>query len=291
MPRSGVGAWIPGLGGRIGFSQTDRARCPTCRISSMPIVRHRIPKMKFTVSCWAEYDAGLRRRGSLTVWVTQDAIDACNAEPRTTPGGQATYCDSAIQTCLVLRTAFKMALRQTEGLMASIFELLDCELTVPGSVAIRIPPRRSTLPVACPLCLATTGRVPSPPKFLIATEPSSSHRRSSQIKVFIDDFAGVSNQSPPRETTNTLVQKTARPLLECNDRSLDLELQKESREAAMAASQVQGQATQGRELSTLAPLRALPARTSDRARPRPGVGEGVMSCPRAGCGRSACPVR
>src|SRR5713226_9922440 len=40
----------------------------------------------------------------------------------------------------------------------------------------------------------------------------------------------------------------------------------------------------------LAPLRALPARTPDTARPRPVVGEGVRSCPRAGGGRSACPV-
>jgi RNA-directed DNA polymerase len=47
----------------------------------------------------------------------------------------------------------------------------------------------------------------------------------------------------------------------------------------------------GRELSTLAPLRALPARTTDTAWTRPVVGEGVTSCPRAGCGKSACPVR
>ena len=47
----------------------------------------------------------------------------------------------------------------------------------------------------------------------------------------------------------------------------------------------------GGSLSTLAPLRALRARTSDPAWPRPAVGEGVTSCPRAGCGKSACPVR
>jgi len=47
----------------------------------------------------------------------------------------------------------------------------------------------------------------------------------------------------------------------------------------------------GRELSTLAPLRASRARTLDPAWARPVVGEGVMSCPRAGCGRSASPVR
>src|SRR6516165_11118222 len=48
---------------------------------------------------------------------------------------------------------------------------------------------------------------------------------------------------------------------------------------------------QGRDLSTLAPLRALRARTSNRTWARRAVGEGVRSYPRAGCGRSACPVR
>jgi hypothetical protein len=59
--------------------------------------RHHIPKMQFKVTNWAEYEAGLRRRGSLTLWVTEAAIDAWNAVPRATPGGQATYSDSAIQ--------------------------------------------------------------------------------------------------------------------------------------------------------------------------------------------------
>ena len=57
------------------------------------------------------------------------------------------------------------------------------------------------------------------------------------------------------------------------------------------ARQAQGQATQGRELSILAPLRALRSRTPDPAWPRRAVGEGVRSCPRAGCGKSARPVR
>ena len=61
--------------------------------------------------------------------------------------------------------------------------------------------------------------------------------------------------------------------------------------APVAAMQAQGQATQGRELSTLAPLRAFRARTAGTAWSRPVVGEGVTSCPRAGCGKSACPVR
>src|SRR5206468_3405790 len=44
--------------------------------------------------------------------------------------------------------------------------------------------------------------------------------------------------------------------------------------------------TQGRSLSTPAPLRAFRPRTPDPAWSRPVVGEGVTSCPRAGCGKS-----
>ena len=37
--------------------------------------RHHIPKMSFQVQNWAEYEAGLRRRGSLTLWIDEDALD------------------------------------------------------------------------------------------------------------------------------------------------------------------------------------------------------------------------
>jgi hypothetical protein len=53
----------------------------------------------------------------------------------------------------------------------------------------------------------------------------------------------------------------------------------------VVALQAQRQAE--RELSTLAPIRALWARTSEPAWARRAVDEGVRSCPRAGCERSA----
>src|SRR5450755_1564971 len=98
--------------------------------------RHHIPKSTFKVTNWAEYETGLRQRGSLTLWITPEAIDAWAAAPRLTPGGQARYSDSAIQTCLMLRAAFKKALRQAEGLMQSVVELLGCDLAVPDHTTV-----------------------------------------------------------------------------------------------------------------------------------------------------------
>jgi hypothetical protein len=42
--------------------------------------RHRIPKQRHRVTNWAAYEAGLRARGSLTVWFTAEAIQAWRAE-------------------------------------------------------------------------------------------------------------------------------------------------------------------------------------------------------------------
>src|ERR1051325_7037438 len=93
--------------------------------------RHRIPKQQRRVMNWAEYDAALRQRGSLTVWFTAAAIAAWHAEPRTTPGGQPHYSSLAIATALTLKAVFRLALRQTEGLIGSLIRLLGLDLPVP----------------------------------------------------------------------------------------------------------------------------------------------------------------
>ncbi len=93
--------------------------------------RHHIPKQKHKVTNSAAYDAALRQRGSLTVWFTDEAVAAWKAEPRTTRGGQRWYSPLAILTALTLRAVFRLALRQTEGLIGSIIHLLGLTLAVP----------------------------------------------------------------------------------------------------------------------------------------------------------------
>jgi hypothetical protein len=93
--------------------------------------RHHIPKQNHRVTNWAEYDAGLRARGSLTVWFTPEAVAAWRAEPRTGRGGQPSYSALAVATALTLRAVFRLALRQTEGLIGSVLQLLGLDLPVP----------------------------------------------------------------------------------------------------------------------------------------------------------------
>ena len=93
--------------------------------------RHHIAKQKRKVMNWREYDASLRQRGSLTVWFTDDAIEGWRAQPRTTQGGQPSYSSLAILTALTLKAVFRLALRQTEGLIGSVIGLLGLDLAVP----------------------------------------------------------------------------------------------------------------------------------------------------------------
>src|SRR3954469_20413036 len=93
--------------------------------------RHHIPAQRHRVTNWREYDAGLRARGSLTVWFTAEAIEAWRAAPRASRGGQPCYSDLAITTALTLRAVFRLPLRQTEGLIGSILQLLGLDLPVP----------------------------------------------------------------------------------------------------------------------------------------------------------------
>jgi hypothetical protein len=80
---------------------------------------------------WPQYEAGLKRRGDLTLWLDEAAIAGWQAPRRTTPGGQALYSDLAIELVLTLRLVFHLALRQAEGFVASVLRLLGLELPVP----------------------------------------------------------------------------------------------------------------------------------------------------------------
>ena len=93
--------------------------------------RHKFPKKRYRVTNWAEYTEILRRRGDLTIWVTDDTLKQWRAPRRTTPGGQPKYSNIAIETCLTLRTIYKLPLRQTQGLMRSIARLMGVDIPVP----------------------------------------------------------------------------------------------------------------------------------------------------------------
>src|SRR5918995_2110925 len=124
--------------------------------------RHHIARQKHKATNWREYDTSLRQRGSLTVWFTAEAVEAWAAEPRTTRGGQPWYSALAILTALTLRTVFRLAYRQTEGLIGSVIGLLGLALRVPDHTTLsrRAPTLEVPRPRASSRTEASNGAEP-----------------------------------------------------------------------------------------------------------------------------------
>ena len=73
--------------------------------------RHKFPKARYRVTNWPEYDAALVRRGSLTLWFTEEAVAAWRAPVTGERGGQPIYSATAIETGLALRLVFRQPLK------------------------------------------------------------------------------------------------------------------------------------------------------------------------------------
>ena len=121
-------AWV-GRWSRILAASTWEMICG-CRtsITSPAVTRSREPDTGWRTGGSTR---SLRDRGSLTVWVTPDAIAAWHPARTGRPGRSAHYSDLAIETGVMLRLAFARPWRQTEGLLRSVTTLLGLSLDVP----------------------------------------------------------------------------------------------------------------------------------------------------------------
>lgn len=93
-------------------------------------------KSQYRVRNWPEYEAGLKKRGDLTVWLSDDALEAWRVPAEGKPGGQRTYSDVAIKAALTIRMVFHLPLRQTEGFLRSLAQLLKVDLPIPDHTTL-----------------------------------------------------------------------------------------------------------------------------------------------------------
>src|SRR3954454_22467473 len=119
------------------------------------------------------------------------------SEPRTTRGGQPWYSPLAILTALTLRALFRLGLRQTEGLIASIPRLLGLELRVPDHTTLSR--RAGTLEVPGPrsgggplhLLVDSTGlRLSGPGEWLVEKHGTKERRAWRKLHLGVDAETG-----------------------------------------------------------------------------------------------------
>jgi hypothetical protein len=88
---------------------------------------------KYRVRNWPEYNRALISRGSLTLWIDEQAVSAWRW--RGSPQGRGRpriYSNTAIECALIVKTVFHLSLRATQGFLESVVRLMRVDLPVPA---------------------------------------------------------------------------------------------------------------------------------------------------------------
>ncbi|HEY9621888.1 MAG TPA: IS5 family transposase [Crinalium sp.] len=107
-------------------------------------------KSQYRIRNWSEYNAGLKQRGSLTFWIDESVLEQWivpNLSGK--PGASTLYSNLAIETMATLKAVYRLAGRQCQGFLESIFELMAIDLPVPdhSTLSRRVSQLAISLPV------------------------------------------------------------------------------------------------------------------------------------------------
>ena len=109
---------------------------------------------RYRATNWSSYNDALRKRGSLLIWLDKEMTWHAPHEGR--PGRPPVFSNAAIQFCLSIKVLFKLPLRQTAGMVASLLRLAGLDWPVPDystlcrrqkTLKVQIPYRRAEGPL------------------------------------------------------------------------------------------------------------------------------------------------
>lgn len=87
---------------------------------------------RYHIRNWPHYITALINRGSISLWLDPHSIARwLTTNPAPGPGRPQLYSDAAIECALLIREVYHLPLRQTQGLISSLFLLLEIDLPVP----------------------------------------------------------------------------------------------------------------------------------------------------------------
>jgi hypothetical protein len=151
---------------------------------------------RYIVKNWSAYDHALRRRGDVTVWISEEAVAAWLKSDKRTAGGNPVYADLAIETVLMVRTVFHLPLRQAEGFVAAVFGLMGIDLPVPDHTTLSRPPVPATGPVE--ILVDSTGlRVVEVKSGRKGRDPGTAAKRREWRKLHLGWALARGDLSPP----------------------------------------------------------------------------------------------
>jgi hypothetical protein len=111
-------------------------------------------KKLYRIRNWKDYNRALEQRGSITIWFDEKAREKWIAKPEGKKGRPVWYSETAILSTMAIRYIFHLPLRQTEGLMKDLAQMLGIAIDVPDyttmcirqrGLKIDLPRKRSRL--------------------------------------------------------------------------------------------------------------------------------------------------
>jgi hypothetical protein len=102
-------------------------------------------KPKYRTTNWKEYNAALKARGSLLIWLDKEMRwYGCSSGKR---GRSPKYSEAAIQFCLTIKGLFNLPLRQAMGMAQSLLELAGLDWQVPDFSTVSRRQKRLTVTI------------------------------------------------------------------------------------------------------------------------------------------------
>jgi len=89
------------------------------------------PQTLYRVQNWSEYEKSLVQRGSITFWLSDDFEQTWLYAGEKQRGSQYDYSDKAIEIMLTIKEVFHLTNRGVEGLVRSLFVMMNIYLPVP----------------------------------------------------------------------------------------------------------------------------------------------------------------
>jgi hypothetical protein len=86
---------------------------------------------KYRIRNWQQYNKALVNRGRVTIWVEESTAKWYETKVSKTRGRPKNYSDDAILCALLLRSVYHLPLRNVEGFLLWIFEVMRLSLSVP----------------------------------------------------------------------------------------------------------------------------------------------------------------
>lgn len=114
-------------------------------------------KAVYRVKNWSSYNRALVARGSLTVWIDDGFWGQWYDQRPSQRGAQFVYSEPTMAWMLTMRVLFGLPLRQTQGFIQSLLDLMGLALAVPdystlsrrqGPLAVALPKKQPDRPAS-----------------------------------------------------------------------------------------------------------------------------------------------